>query len=191
MKVKIIGLKDKIIEINASTANDIIDHILKHYDVEPNTIKIKRNGKSIDNESSVSSKDKIIVFVKKAQNKDIKEEVRKQCTINECNFWGTSKTNWLCSVHFKKHIDEKCETPASTSEKTEPKPRIKTTDTSICYVCSKRVGLLGFVCKCENIFCAKHRQPHLHECKANHTSSLKRKLENSLGDAKPNKIQTF
>lgn len=36
---------------------------------------------------------------------------------------------------------------------------------SICFVCSKRVGLLGFHCSsCKEQFCSIHRMPEDHKC---------------------------
>ncbi|XP_042485557.1 zinc finger A20 and AN1 domain-containing stress-associated protein 9-like [Macadamia integrifolia] len=33
-----------------------------------------------------------------------------------------------------------------------------------CVSCSKKVGLLGFNCKCGSTFCSKHRYPEMHNC---------------------------
>lgn len=33
-----------------------------------------------------------------------------------------------------------------------------------CYVCNKKVGILGFSCQCEKMFCASHRLPESHSC---------------------------
>ncbi|XVF09714.1 hypothetical protein REPUB_Repub07fG0119200 [Reevesia pubescens] len=33
-----------------------------------------------------------------------------------------------------------------------------------CNSCDKRVGLMGFTCRCGNVFCGKHRYPEEHEC---------------------------
>ena len=35
-------------------------------------------------------------------------------------------------------------------------------DPSRCYKCHKNVGLLGIPCKCDYIFCNKHRMPEEH-----------------------------
>ncbi|CAN8285013.1 unnamed protein product [Cochlearia groenlandica] len=34
-----------------------------------------------------------------------------------------------------------------------------------CTLCRKRVGLTGFMCRCETIFCGTHRYPEIHGCK--------------------------
>jgi len=33
-----------------------------------------------------------------------------------------------------------------------------------CHSCNKKVGLLGFVCRCEGTFCSKHRHADEHKC---------------------------
>ena len=37
-----------------------------------------------------------------------------------------------------------------------------------CDFCCKKVGLLGFVCKCQNTYCPLHRLPESHKCTFNH-----------------------
>ncbi|KAK4770643.1 hypothetical protein SAY87_031175 [Trapa incisa] len=37
--------------------------------------------------------------------------------------------------------------------------------TNRCEICKKKVGLLGFICKCEEgWFCGEHRYPESHGC---------------------------
>ncbi|KAK4770649.1 hypothetical protein SAY87_031181 [Trapa incisa] len=39
------------------------------------------------------------------------------------------------------------------------------TSTNRCEICKKKVGLLGFICKCEKgWFCREHRYPESHGC---------------------------
>jgi len=33
-----------------------------------------------------------------------------------------------------------------------------------CFACRKKVGLLGFTCKCDYVFCSTHRYPKEHDC---------------------------
>jgi predicted nucleic acid binding AN1-type Zn finger protein len=33
-----------------------------------------------------------------------------------------------------------------------------------CAMCSKKVGVMGFECRCDQVFCAEHRYPHVHNC---------------------------
>lgn len=50
-----------------------------------------------------------------------------------------------------------------------------------CDFCSKKVGFLGFECKCKNVYCPLHRLPENHQCSFNH-----RFFEKTLLDKKIN-----
>ena len=45
-------------------------------------------------------------------------------------------------------------------------------------MCSNK-GLLPFVCKCEGLYCTKHRHPEDHNCTFNHKEKLEH-FENTL-----------
>merc|ERR1740133_233467 len=45
-----------------------------------------------------------------------------------------------------------------------PEPPKKQVNTSRCFACNKKIGLLGFKCKCEFVFCATHRAEDKHSC---------------------------
>jgi predicted nucleic acid binding AN1-type Zn finger protein len=42
--------------------------------------------------------------------------------------------------------------------------------------CKKKLGLLGFKCKCEADFCANHRAPEVHDCKYDFQEDQKKNL---------------
>lgn len=46
-----------------------------------------------------------------------------------------------------------------------------------CTTCRAKLGLLGFECRCERMFCDKHRHPDEHECTFDHKADNKRVLE--------------
>ena len=50
-------------------------------------------------------------------------------------------------------------------------------DFSHCWECNKRIGLLGFKCRCNYIFCSKHRHSDTHSCSFNHKEYHKQILE--------------
>lgn len=43
--------------------------------------------------------------------------------------------------------------------------------------CTKKVGLVPIVCRCDKAFCAKHRIPETHDCTYDYKTNGKRKLE--------------
>lgn len=45
-----------------------------------------------------------------------------------------------------------------------------------CVICKKKVGLLGYECKCGNIYCSLHRMPEDHQCKIDYKTEGKDKL---------------
>jgi len=51
-----------------------------------------------------------------------------------------------------------------------------------CHVseCKKKLGLLGFDCKCGHIYCSKHRHAETHSCKYDHKSEGRTILETKL-----------
>lgn len=55
---------------------------------------------------------------------------------------------------------------AETSTKTIAGDAITTRKTTNrCHICNKKVGLLGFTCRCGGRFCGVHRYPEVHSCK--------------------------
>ncbi|GMH33491.1 hypothetical protein BSKO_01325 [Bryopsis sp. KO-2023] len=45
-----------------------------------------------------------------------------------------------------------------------------------CGVCSKKVGLTGFPCKCGRMFCGAHRYAEAHDCAFDHKTSERQRL---------------
>lgn len=50
-----------------------------------------------------------------------------------------------------------------------------------CFVCKKKVGLLGFECKCGRLLCSNHRTAEEHECDYDYRTEGKKRL----ADANP------
>lgn len=64
------------------------------------------------------------------------------------------------------------EAGANGAESSEPAKEEKKeqTDKTKCWTCSKKIGLMGFDCRCGYIYCAKHRYAEEHECDFDHKS---------------------
>lgn len=46
-----------------------------------------------------------------------------------------------------------------------------------CWTCKKKVGLMGFECKCDFIFCAEHRYAEAHACPHDYMTEQRAKLK--------------
>jgi len=53
----------------------------------------------------------------------------------------------------------------------------KQADTSRCFSCKRKVGLLGFKCRCDFVFCSHHRHSDQHSCTFDYKADGKQKLE--------------
>jgi len=69
------------------------------------------------------------------------------------------------SVSHKVSIDEESlAAEIKPVEVVEEKPKPVEKETNKCNKCSKKVGILGFKCKCDSTFCKGHRLPEDHDC---------------------------
>ena len=119
-------------------------------------------------------------------------------------FYGTSHTAFLCSKCFKesepliqnKIEESKKETNAvlcntiENSQQSLPLPEKKSEqeNKSLCWNCNKKVGLMGHACKCEYVFCKKHRLPESHNCDFDYQNYARLLIEKSNPVVKNDKL---
>ena len=53
---------------------------------------------------------------------------------------------------------------AEVSPALEPLAKPEQKNKFACFQCRRKVGYLGFTCRCEYVFCSEHRYPHEHNC---------------------------
>ena len=113
-------------------------------------------------------------------------------------FYGTLSTKFMCSKCFKEYLalhpsevkavatasSDAVMTDASQSKQEEEKKPAKPAqeNKNRCWKCNKKIGLMGFDCKCEYVFCSKHRHADDHNCDYDHKKDDIEKLrrENPL-----------
>lgn len=97
-------------------------------------------------------------------------ENTKNCQ-GKCGFYQSNEYN-ICKICEKKdpskreldvnikELDINIHKPKK--QKKEDKPVQK--NTSRCWICKKKIGLIGIQCRCKYYFCGKHRYPEEHKC---------------------------
>lgn len=62
-------------------------------------------------------------------------------------------------------------------------------NTSKCWNCRKKVGLLGFKCKCDYVFCSAHRHADQHDCQFDYKTENQELLRQQNERVAAEKIQ--
>jgi hypothetical protein len=57
-----------------------------------------------------------------------------------------------------------------------------------CFKCNKKLGILGFECKCKIRFCSSHLTPEIHNCTFDYKSEKCKQLEKTLVKVVADKI---
>lgn len=82
--------------------------------------------------------------------------------------------------------------PAEVDKGEEEQPPKKVqVNINRCWSCNKKVGLLGFQCKCEYYFCAEHRYSDKHECSFDYKGVAKQQLTKANPTIAPSKMETM
>eukprot|EP00326_Haptolina_ericina_P024233 CAMPEP_0181199372 /NCGR_PEP_ID=MMETSP1096-20121128/17136_1 /TAXON_ID=156174 ORGANISM="Chrysochromulina ericina, Strain CCMP281" /NCGR_SAMPLE_ID=MMETSP1096 /ASSEMBLY_ACC=CAM_ASM_000453 /LENGTH=191 /DNA_ID=CAMNT_0023289539 /DNA_START=264 /DNA_END=839 /DNA_ORIENTATION=+ len=80
---------------------------------------------------------------------------------------------------------------APSEEPNDEPPKKKQVNTSRCWSCNKKIGLLGFQCKCEYFFCSEHRYSDRHECMFDFKAQGKQLLTKANPTIAPSKLESM
>eukprot|EP01112_Ceratiomyxa_fruticulosa_P015389 TRINITY_DN451_c0_g1_i1.p1 TRINITY_DN451_c0_g1~~TRINITY_DN451_c0_g1_i1.p1 ORF type:complete len:190 (-),score=29.00 TRINITY_DN451_c0_g1_i1:385-954(-) len=80
-------------------------------------------------------------------------------------------------------------TPMDTTEEDDGSARKVQNDTTRCWACNKKVGLLGFRCRCEYVFCGLHRYSDKHNCGFDYKTMGREQLSKANPVVKGSKLE--
>ncbi|XP_010448442.1 PREDICTED: zinc finger A20 and AN1 domain-containing stress-associated protein 10-like [Camelina sativa] len=113
-----------------------------------------------------------------------------------CGYYGNREKNNLCSLCYKQSVLEQqsaaplrfeLETPPTSSPVAAEEPVGKRR----CGICKRKVGVLGFKCRCGHMFCGSHRYPEEHSCPFDYKQSGRVALATQLPLTRADKLQRF
>merc|ERR1712193_322954 len=80
--------------------------------------------------------------------------------------------------------EAQAESPTPSAKKSKKKKK-----KNRCQVCNTKLGMMSFDCRCEGLFCAKHRLPDDHECTFDFKSFDREKIAKANQAMTPEKLK--
>tara|TARA_Y100000590_G_C14879897_1_gene698481 strand:- start:23 stop:454 length:432 start_codon:yes stop_codon:yes gene_type:complete len=109
---------------------------------------------------------------------------------------STSSLNISSSSLKKKNIkynspykDTHCKIKQDTCIENGEKDKNKKKRKKKCHICQKKLGLVPFICKCEQLFCSKHRYVNQHHCTYDYKNTYKDEFLKKNPKIVPEKIR--
>lgn len=198
--IKCMGKTNDTIVVNLNQENiesleDLLTFLSNQNEIKDTPFELKYKGKTISSEFVLEDGMKFICILQSKKvkpaappppstqripsNNNSSESNKFKCKgyNRVCSFFSSVDTEGYCSLCYKRRLNAK-RTKAHLAP--PPEEAILQTDETRCWICSKRIGLLGFSCKCGYKFCGLHRYPEQHTCTFNHKSDKLQHLNDKL-----------
>lgn len=102
--------------------------------------------------------------------------------VKGCGFYGSQENDGHCSTCY---VEKKQNICIEKEQSISDKPKLKRK----CDKCKRKVGINGFLCRCNQTFCSKHRYSFEHDCTFDTVQYEKKRIEKANPKIEKQKLE--